>query len=46
VVLASYDAFVATLPKLAEDLGSDVNSLIYPDYERLVIGWVKAAIGA
>lgn len=44
VLLASYDAFEAGLPTIARDAGLDSSTLVYPDYERLVLAWVKAEI--
>ena len=39
---SSYDRFVAGLPAIAAAAGLDDARLLYPDYERLVIAWVKA----
>lgn len=38
----SYDRFVAGLPAIAHAAGADPDKLLYSDYERLVIAWVKA----
>jgi len=40
-LLASYDGFISGLPTIAATAGLDANSLLYADYERLVIAWVK-----
>lgn len=45
-LLASYDDFAAALPDLATASGLDPADLRFPDYERLVQAWVKAAHGA
>jgi len=44
VVSRSYQRFALALPRLAEGVGTDVDGLIYSDYERLVIGWVREEI--
>ncbi len=38
----SYDRFLVGLPTIAEAAGLDHVELLYPDYERLVLAWVKA----
>lgn len=45
-LLASYDAFEAGLPAIADDAGLDASTLVYADFERLVLAWVKAEIVA
>lgn len=40
-ILENYDAFQVALPGITEDSGLDPNSLAYPDFERLVLSWVK-----
>jgi hypothetical protein len=40
-LLKSYDGFAAGLPEIAEAAGLDSGRLLYADYERLVIAWVK-----
>lgn len=40
-VLDCYDQFVVALPELARDARLDPGRIQYPDYERLVIAWVK-----
>jgi hypothetical protein len=40
-LLKSYDGFFAGLPEIAKAAGLDSASLLYADYERLVIAWVK-----
>lgn len=45
-VLASYDAFTAGLPMIARKAGLDAAALVYADFERLVLAWVKAGIAA
>ncbi len=42
-LLNSYDAFAAALPDLALVSGLDFVDLRFPDYERLVQAWVRAA---
>ncbi len=41
-LLASYDLFMASLPGIADVAGLDAAKLLYPDYERLVLAWVKS----
>ncbi|HWV01356.1 MAG TPA: hypothetical protein VN109_09335 [Devosia sp.] len=41
VLLKSYDGFVAGLPAIAKGAGLESETLLYADYERLVIAWVK-----
>jgi hypothetical protein len=40
-LLDSYDRFVAGFDQIAESAGLDPKSIAYPDYERLVVAWVK-----
>ena len=40
-ILDSYNRFASALPDLAHTAGFKVADLIYPDYERLVLAWVK-----
>lgn len=40
-ILDSYDRFASALPELAQVAGFKFADLIYPDYERLVLAWVK-----
>lgn len=41
-LLDSFDRFMTALPALAATLNLDPARLIYPDFERLVITWIKA----
>jgi hypothetical protein len=41
LLLASFDRFSAGLPAIADTAGLDAATLLYPDYERLVLGWVR-----
>lgn len=41
VLMKSFDGFVAGLPIIAGTAGLDSDALVYADYERLVIAWVK-----
>lgn len=41
VLMKSFDGFVAGLPAIASAAGLDSDTLVYADYERLVIAWVK-----
>lgn len=45
-LLASFDAFEAGLPAIARDAGLHAATLVYADFERLVLAWVKADIVA
>lgn len=40
-ILSNYDKFNAALPSLTIDNGLDLDDLAYPDFERLVLAWVK-----
>lgn len=40
-LLQSYDSFDAALPELAENAGTAVDTMLYADYERLVLAWVQ-----
>ncbi|HEX8364236.1 MAG TPA: hypothetical protein VF603_03015 [Allosphingosinicella sp.] len=40
-ILESYDAFQVALPGITQDSGLDSSSVAYPDFERLVLSWVK-----
>jgi hypothetical protein len=40
-ILASYDTFRSALPGIAHDNGLDLANLPYPDFERLVLSWVR-----
>lgn len=40
-LLANYQAFTTGLPDIAARAGLDSAKLIYPDLERLVVGWVE-----
>jgi hypothetical protein len=41
-LLDSYDRFIDGLPPIAASAGLDAESLGYPDFERLVLAWVRA----
>ncbi len=41
VLLESHDGFFEGLPYIAASAGLDAGDLVYADYERLVIAWVK-----
>jgi len=45
VVFDSYDRFVAGLPEIAQIAGLAAKQLLYADYERLVLAWVKSGHG-
>ena len=40
-VTDSYDRFLGALPAITQKAGLDVASLVFPDYERLVLAWVR-----
>ena len=40
-LFASFDLFMAGLPGIAAAAGLNTAHLLYPDYERLVLAWVK-----
>lgn len=40
-VLASYDRFAEGLPGIISELGAHPTSLAYPDFERIVLAWIK-----
>jgi hypothetical protein len=40
-LLDSYDRFMAGFDQIAGNAGLDPNAVAYPDYERLVVAWVK-----
>ncbi len=41
LLLDSYDRFAGGLAAIAHDAGLNADALIYPDFERLVLAWVK-----
>ena len=41
-LMGSHDRFQTGLPAIAHAAGLEATTLAYPDYERLVLGWVKA----
>jgi hypothetical protein len=43
-LVQSHDAFMEGLPAIATAAGLEPSAISYPDYERLVIAWVKAEI--
>jgi hypothetical protein len=43
-LVRSHDAFIEGLPAIAVAAGLEPSAISYPDYERLVIAWVKAEI--
>lgn len=45
LIFDSYDRFIVALPEIAQGAGVQVNQLLYADYERLVLAWVKANHG-
>jgi len=45
-LLDSYDRFVTQLPDMAVDAGSTVESMVFPDFERLVLAWTYAESGS
>lgn len=45
-LLKSYDRFVEALPTIAANAGLDPARLVFPDFERLVLAWVRAERGA
>jgi hypothetical protein len=42
-ILESYDKFQLALPGIAEESGLNRHDLAYPDFERLVLSWVRAS---
>jgi hypothetical protein len=40
-ILESYDNFLEALPRIAEVAQMDLEDILFPDYERLVIAWVQ-----
>lgn len=42
-ILDSFDAFCLALPELVRRAGLTADELAYPDFERLVLEWVRAA---
>jgi hypothetical protein len=44
VLLASYEDFIVKLPEIAHQAGLDDAALLYADFERLVISWVKSRV--
>jgi hypothetical protein len=45
VILDSFDRFAHGLPKIAQEAGLDGTALVFADFERLVLAWVKADHG-
>ncbi len=43
-LIKSYDAFVHARPELIADAGLGHQDLLFADYERLVISWIKATL--
>ena len=41
-ILDSYDRFFEGLPAIAVTAGTTVESMLYADFERLVLAWVGA----
>jgi hypothetical protein len=41
-LFGSFDRFSAALPGIAVAAGLDVAALLYPDYERLVLAWIRS----
>lgn len=44
-LLSSYDRFSANLPLIARLAGLDEASIIFADFERLVLAWIKSGHG-
>ncbi len=44
-VLGSYDRFLVALPTIASKVHLDSVRLVFPDYARLVLAWVKSERG-